>query len=110
MPRKCANCEQIDVDKRLDFDRLSPIPSDTQTGLPRGVADRLISVSNLSRRSAGDEIGTQGRATVDGVVVRLVGVVPEPGLTLSSGVRFWSNGRMTVLVFGEVTIDFNAWM
>ena len=42
-----------------------------------------------------------------GVVVTFA--VP-PGLTFNSGVRFWSNGRMTVLVFGEFTSDFNAWM
>jgi hypothetical protein len=109
MPRKCANCEQIDVNNRLDFDRRSPIPSDALTDVPLKVAERLTSVSNLSKLSPVTKWGTQGRATVVGVLL-VVGVVPEPGLTLSSGVRFWSNGRMTVLVFGEVTIDFNAWM
>jgi hypothetical protein len=107
MPRKCANCEQIEINKRFDFDRRSPIPSDALTVRPLGVAERLTSVSNLSQLSPVTKWGTQGRATVVGVLL-VVGVVPEP--TLSSGVRFWSNGRMTVLVFGEVTIDFNAWM
>ena len=115
MPRKCANCEQIDINKGLDFDRRGPIRSDALTDVPLGVAQRLTSVSSLSERSPVTEIGgsrtweTQGPATVVGVVL-VVGVVPEPGLTLSSGVRFWSNGRMIVLLFGEFTSCFSAWM
>jgi hypothetical protein len=38
-----------------------------------------------------------------------VATVPEPPSTFSNGVRFLSNGRMTVFAFDEVASWFNAW-
>ena len=45
-----------------------------------------------------------------GVPVGVVGVPVPVEPTFSSGVRFLSNGRMIVLLFGEFTSCFNAWM
>ena len=43
-------------------------------------------------------------------VVTVLDVPDDPFPTLRSGVRFLSNGRISVLLFGEFTSCFSAWM
>jgi hypothetical protein len=51
-----------------------------------------------------DSVVAPGVETDDGVKV---GWPPDTSI---SGVRFWSNGRMIVLLFGEFTSCLSAWM
>ncbi len=111
MPRKCANCEQIDANKEMHSEFRRPVPSDAPPDQPLAWQNgsHMWPICPTDRRRPTG--ATQGPATVVGVVL-VFGVVAElePGLTLSSGVRFWSNGRMIVLLFGEFTSCFSAWM
>jgi hypothetical protein len=68
-----------------------------------GIRLRFVEVRLLER------YGFEGGGAVVTVAVPalLVELLPP---TLINGVRFWSNGRMIVLAFGEATSAFNAWM
>ena len=108
MPRKCANWSKIRAARALLGPHLSlRVPC---TGCPATQRGRTAFTARQFAGPAVSPPAPQGRATEVGVdeLGELVEPLVDP--TFNSGVRFLSNGRMIVLLFGEFTSCFSAWM